>query len=108
MSQQSKHVYIIGNQDACLLYQTFGCTPLSTEAQDLETIIETLKDNIPDIGMILITSDTKIDGLYEKKLNQLQVPLLTIPTHPNESGKGFETLEKLVDKAVGMKIDFLK
>lgn len=108
MSQQSKHVYIIGNQDACLLYQTFGCTPLSTENQDLETILDILRENISDIGMILITSDTPIDGIFEKKLNQLQVPLLTIPTHPRESGKGFETLEKLVDKAVGMKIDFLK
>lgn len=108
MSEQQKHVYIIGNQDACLLYQTFGCTPLSTETHSLEQILETLQENVSDIGMILITSDTPVDGLFEKKLNQLQVPLLTIPTHPNESGKGFNTLEKLVDKAVGMKIDFLK
>ncbi len=101
-------MYIIGNPDACLLYQTFGCIPLSTEQQDLDSILDYLKDNLSDIGMILITSDTMIEGLYEKKLNQLQVPLLTIPTHPDESGKGFTTLEKLVDKAVGMKIDFLK
>ena len=109
MSQKNKKLVGIGKPDHVSLLRTFGAVAFEVNnEEELREVLKTIESRIQEFGTILITSDAFSGEKNIKKIQSLGIPVISIPTHRNESNSGQKNMERLVAKAVGMSLDFLK
>jgi vacuolar-type H+-ATPase subunit F/Vma7 len=104
-----KHIMLLGRSGTLTLFQLFGFVtrPIETEV-DLTDVLHELEDHRDQYGAVLLTSDVIVTERQQKKINALNIPILSIPLHPDQTAIGHASMEQLIEKAVGMKLQFLK
>jgi vacuolar-type H+-ATPase subunit F/Vma7 len=105
--QKGKKVLFVGEYDTTLLFQTFGCDTLSIDNLTNEEILTRLEETIDQYGMLLLASSLVFLDQQLKKLYDLNVPLLCLPCNNADSEQSKQEFERLIDKAIGMKLNFL-
>lgn len=75
--------------------------------EDMTGIIEMLEAERAGIGMVLLTSDIQLSDRQLKKFQALGLPSITIPIHGDQKAVATAQMEQLIEKAVGMKLNFL-
>ncbi len=103
-----KHPLLIGRNDTTILFSLFGCITLSLDALSPDEIILKIQEQASQIGIIYRTAEVSFSERQEQFLTSLDIPMITIPTKPGEGDLAVSTFEKLTERAVGMKLDFLK
>ena len=104
----SKNAILIGRNDTANLFSIFGFITYSIDQKDIAEILKGLEQNVSSIGLIFVTSEVSLTEKQQRTLDRLDVPLLTVPVHPEESDISRTQFERLVERAVGMKMDFLQ
>ncbi len=87
------------------LFETLGFSVYATHEYSPHDLYNRLKTDDHNVGLICISEAVDIDEGLQSKLYSLDIPLIFFP---EEEGTGANTLEALVERAVGMKPDFLK
>lgn len=104
-----KKLAIIGKPYNIALFKIFGSKAFEVyDAENLKDVIKDIEDRIDEFGVILVTADVFSGEKNIKKLKSLGIPVIPIPTNRSEAGVAEKTMEQLVNKAVGMNLDFLK
>lgn len=105
----SRKLAIIGKPYNAALFRTFGASAFEVfQAEDLKEVVRELEGRVDEFGIILVTLEALEDEKSKKKLFSLGIPVIPIPTHRAEAGKAQANMEQLVNRAVGMNLDFLK
>lgn len=110
MSQNGgQKLAIIGKANNVALLKLFGATTFEVfDQEQFKDVIKELETRIYEFGIILVTADTFKGDKNIKKLKSLGIPVIPIPTHRLEAGIAHTNMESLVNRAVGMTLDFLK
>lgn len=103
-----KKPLLIGRNDTAILFELFGCETLSLDTLTPDEILHQIQEKAAHIGIIYRTAEITFTDKQEAFLNDLDIPMITIPTKPGEGDIAVSTFEKLTERAVGMKLDFLK
>lgn len=106
--KDSKRPLLIGRNDTAILFSLFGCITLSMDNLSTDEIISEIKSMASQIGIIYRTADVHFTDRQEAFLTELDIPMITLPTKPGEGDLAVAKFEKLTERAVGMKLDFLK
>lgn len=98
-------LYIIGDKYIVDTYRILGCKGLVYEESKLNTIVEYIEVNFERIGGILLTDEVyDEDSKLIKKIDNLEIPWIVLPSVGEKGNKGYQELERLAEKAIGMKI----
>jgi V/A-type H+/Na+-transporting ATPase subunit F len=109
MNSTKKKVAIMGKKGTVTLFRLFGFQIFEVETdEDVNAAITEVEEKIAQFGMLLLTSDINLTDRQAKKMSALSVPMIVIPMHKSQTGVGHATMERLIEKAVGMKLQFLK
>jgi vacuolar-type H+-ATPase subunit F/Vma7 len=101
----SGSLYIIGDKYIVDTYSILGCKGLVYEESKLSSIIEFIENNFEKIGGILLTDEVyDKDSKLIKKIDNLEIPWIVLPSLEEGGNKGYQELERLAEKAIGMKI----
>ena len=87
------------------LFETLGFSVYPTDEYSPEDLYETLKADPSKVGLVCISETVPVEEKLQEKLFGLDIPLMFFP---EEDGNGSQALESLVERAIGMKPDFLK
>lgn len=99
---------VIGKSGTTTGLRMFGFRCIEIDGMDeMADVIETLENERSMIGMILLTSDIQMTDRQLKKFTATGIPSVTIPIHTDQKSIATEQMEKLIEKAVGMKLNFL-
>lgn len=99
---------VIGKTGTTTGLRMFGFRCIEIEGMDeMSEVIETLENERSMIGMILLTSDIQMTDRQLKKFTATGIPSVTIPIHADQKSIATAQMEKLIEKAVGMKLNFL-
>lgn len=101
-----KRAVILASPDITPLFETLGFWVYPTDEYSPYGLYESLKDGSHNVGLICISETISVDEKTQDKLFNLDIPLIFFPE--DAQGDGNKTLEALVERAVGMKPDFLK
>ncbi len=105
----TKHIMLLGSSGTLTLFQLFGFVTRAVDTEaDMLTVLQELDEQADQYGAILMTSDIQLTDRQQKKINALNLPILVIPLHPDQTSIGHASMERLIEKAVGMKLQFLK
>ena len=99
---------IIGYRHTLHLFQLGGFRAYALEDQSLDDICTDINNQSSEIGIIILTSDVSLRETHQKHLEELDIPLLTLPLTADEDRQSEAHFEQLVKRAIGMDIDFLK
>ena len=106
---QNKKLLVIGKPENVALLQMYGAsTMVAKDSEDLSRLVKDIEDHVDDYGIILIEAQLFTGEKLLKKLRSLGIPVLPIPTHRSEGMIAHKNMENMVNKAVGMSLDFLK
>lgn len=106
---EGKKMAVIGKSDVIKLYKTYGAITFEAETSEkLREVVNSIEADAEMYGVILITTDLFKDARNMKKLRSLGIPVIPMPTQRSEAGIAYSNLENMVQKAVGMSLDFLK
>ena len=101
----SGNLYIIGNKYIVDTYRILGCKGFVFEEKNLVSIVEFIELNHERIGGILLTDEVySDDSRLIKKIDSLEIPWIILLSQDTDANKGYQELEKLAEKAIGMKI----
>ncbi len=106
--EASKKSILIGRNDTATLFKIFGFETFSIDTLEPQQILQSLHEMQSELGIILRTSEVHFSDKHEQFLQHLDVPMITIPVQAGEGNVAADKFERLVEKAVGMKLDFLK
>ena len=104
----TKRPLLIGRNDTTILFSLFGCITLSLDAHTPDEIIQQIRAQSSQIGIIYRTAEVEFTDRQEAFLTELDIPMITLPTKPGEGDLAVAKFEQLTERAVGMKLDFLK
>ena len=104
----TKRPLLIGRNDTAILFSLFGCITLSLDALTPDEIMAQIQSLSSQIGIIYRTAEIQFTEKQEAFLTELDIPMITLPTRPGEGDLAVAKFEKLTERAVGMKLDFLK
>ena len=100
---------VIGEKQIVNVFKLLGSDGIVLNAQNIDQIIEYIETNKSKIGGILITEDAyEPDSKLIKKINLSELPWVVLPSKTDEKSEntGYQELEKLAEKAIGMKLNF--
>lgn len=101
----SGSLYIIGDKYIVDTYRILGCKGFVYEEAKLNSIIEYIEANFERIGGILLTDEVyDEDSKLIRKIDNLEIPWIVLPSLEENGNKGYQELERLAEKAIGMKI----
>ena len=106
--ETTKRPLLIGRNDTTILFSLFGCIVLSLDTLTPDEIITKIQAISSQVGIIYRTAEVKFTDRQEIFLSDLDIPMITLPTRPGEGDLAVAKFEKLTERAVGMKLDFLK
>lgn len=108
-SNKSKKVAIIGKKGTITVFRLFGFTILEIETEDdVVQALQTVEEEKEKLGMLLVTSDIQFSEKQLKRVTGLDIPMITVPVHSDQTDIAYNTMEQMIEKAVGMKLNFLK
>lgn len=106
---ENKKLAVIGKSDVIKLYKIYGAITFEAEnPEKLREAVNNIEANAENYGVILITTDLFKDERNMKKLRSLGIPVIPMPLQRSEAGTAYTNLENMVQKAVGMSLNFLK
>lgn len=101
----SLRLLVVGSKNTTTLFSLLGAEAIEIENQeDLYQVIKDLEPQAKEIGGILLESwlyDEEDRGF--QRLQKGTIPFLVLPSSSNQNS-GYEALEKLTEKAMGMKV----
>jgi vacuolar-type H+-ATPase subunit F/Vma7 len=101
----SGSLYIIGDKYIVDTYRILGCKGLVFEESKLNSIVDYIEANVERIGGILLTDEVyQEDSKLIKKIDNLEIPWIVLPSLDEADNNGYRELERLAEKAIGMKI----
>jgi vacuolar-type H+-ATPase subunit F/Vma7 len=103
--ESGKHALVMASPDISPLFETLGFSVYPTDEHSPRDLYDMLKDGGHNVGLICISETIEVEETLQDKLFSLDIPLIFFP---EQEGSGGSTLEALVERAVGMKPDFLK
>lgn len=106
--ETTKKSILIGRNDTATLFKIFGFETFSIDTMESREILTALNEMQSELGVIIRTSEVSFSEREEQFLQHLDVPMITIPVKAGEGNVAAAKFERLVEKAVGMKLDFLK
>ena len=106
--EDSKKSILIARNDTATLFKIFGFETFSIDTMEPKEILSALHEMHSQLGIIIRTSEVSFSDKHEQFLQNLDVPMITIPVRAGEGNVAAAKFERLVEKAVGMKLDFLK
>lgn len=99
---------VIGKTGTTTGLRMFGFRCIEIDSmEEMTTVIETLENERSTIGMVLLTSDVTMTDRQWKKFANTGIPSVTIPIHADQKSVATNQMEQLIEKAVGMKLNFL-
>jgi len=105
----NKKLLMIGRPENTALLQMYGAeVMLVRDAEEMNQVVKTVEEHLEAYGIILIEAKLFTGEKLIKKLRSLGIPVLPIPTHRSEANVAHKNMEQMVNKAVGMSLDFLK
>jgi len=104
----SKKSIFIGQKETVTLFKIFGFETISLDEFDEKEIFDQIMADKDNIGLILRTNQLRVSAKQNKIIFELNIPIISIPIADGESEIQINDLQNLIEKAVGMKLDFLK
>jgi vacuolar-type H+-ATPase subunit F/Vma7 len=96
---------VIGEKSVVDTFRLLGSVGLVTSLDDFENTIKYIEENKDEIGGILLT-----DSLYDtsskliRRINNSEIPWIVLPSGKQGTSQGYQELERLAEKAIGMKL----
>jgi vacuolar-type H+-ATPase subunit F/Vma7 len=112
--KKEQRAIVIGKAGTITGLRMFGFYCMEIEESEasasdqMNDILDELERERPMIGMVLLTSDIEMNERQLKKFRALELPSITIPMHADQKQIAADQMEQLIEKAVGMKLNFLK
>ena len=104
----SKKSIFIGKKETVTLFRIFGFETISLDEFDEKEIFDKIISDKDNIGLILRTNQLVFSNKQNETIFELNIPIIEIPIAEGESELQINDLKNLIEKAVGMKLDFLK
>ncbi len=102
----SGKLLVIGEKSVVDTFRLLGSVGLVTTLDDFENTIKYIEENKEEIGGILLT-----DSLYDssskliRRINNSEIPWVVLPSGTQGTSQGYQELERLAEKAIGMKLN---
>lgn len=104
---KSGRLIVIGNKRIVNIFELLGSKGIVIENQNDSVAIDYVQTHFDRIGGALITSEFgQPDSKIVKKLNSLEIPYIVLNTQDDEGNGGYGELERLAEKAIGLKVNF--
>lgn len=100
---------VIGDRKIVNIFKLLGSEGIAFIENNVEGAIKYIDKNSTQIGGILLTEDVyEPDSKLIKKINLSDLPWVVLPSKSDEKSEntGYQELEKLAEKAIGMKLNF--
>lgn len=104
----SKKSIFIGRKETTTLFKIFGFNTIVIDDFNEKEIFDQILNDKDNIGLILRTNQLAFSDKQNRIIFDLNIPIIEIPIADGESELQINDLQNLIEKAVGMKLDFLK
>lgn len=102
----SGKLLVIGDKSVVDTFRLLGSVGIVATLNDFENTIKYIEENKDEIGGILLT-----DSLYDnssrliRRINNSEIPWVVLPSGTQGTSQGYQELERLAEKAIGMKLN---
>lgn len=100
---------VLGEKKIVNIFKLLGSDGMAVDQESVDEVIDYIEKNKNNIGGILLTENVyDPDSKLVKRINSSDLPWVVLPsnTQGESTNSGYQELERLAEKAIGMKLNF--